>query len=49
MQSIFNAIGNEADLSVELGDEILRQLFPQTADSWGLSIWEQRLGLVTKF
>lgn len=47
MQSIFNAIGNEADLSVELGDEILRQLFPQTADSWGLSIWEQRLGLVT--
>lgn len=47
MLSIFNAIGSEADMSVELADEILRQLFPQTADSWGLTIWEQRLGLVT--
>lgn len=47
MQSIFEATGSEADSSVALCDEILRQLFPQTADSWGLSIWEQRLGLTT--
>lgn len=47
MQAIFEAIGSEADGSVGLGDEILRQLFPQTADSWGLILWEQRVGIVT--
>lgn len=47
MQAIFEAIGTEADMSVDLSDEILRNIFPQTADSWGLTIWEQRLGLVT--
>jgi hypothetical protein len=47
MLSIFESIGREADSSVDLGDEILRQLFPQTADSWGLTILEKRLGIVT--
>lgn len=47
MKSIFESIGTEADTSVELGDEILREIFPQTAISWGLSIWEQRLNLMT--
>lgn len=46
MKAIFQAIGTEADMSVELADDILLQLFPQTA-TWGLDIWEQRLGLVT--
>lgn len=47
MNAIFEAIGTEADTSVELGDEILREIFPQTAISWGLGIWEQRLNLIT--
>ena len=34
-------------LELRLGDEILRQLHPQTADRWGLTIWEKRLKLVT--
>jgi hypothetical protein len=46
MESIFEAIGTEADMSVVLSDDILLQLFPQTA-TWGLDIWEQRLGLIT--
>lgn len=47
MQTIFEAIGTEADGSIDLGDKILRQLHPQTAASWGLTIWERRLKLVT--
>lgn len=47
MQTILEVIGRELDTSIELTYEVLRQLFPQTADSWGLTIWEQRLGLVT--
>lgn len=47
MQGIFEAIGTEADMSIELADEVLRNIFPQTADSWGLTIWEQRLNLMT--
>ncbi|WP_271810504.1 putative phage tail protein [Clostridium beijerinckii] len=47
MQAIFEAIGSEADTSVDLADEILREIFPQTAISWGLTIWEQRLNLIT--
>lgn len=47
MQAVFEAIGTEADTSVELGNEILRESFPQTAISWGLTIWENRLGLIT--
>jgi hypothetical protein len=46
MQSIFEAIGSEADLSEKQIDDISNQLFPQTA-TWGLDIWEQRLGLIT--
>lgn len=47
MKAIFEAIGSEADLSEEDIDDIRNQLFPQTATSWGLDIWEKRLGLVT--
>lgn len=47
MQTIFQAIGSEEDGAIDLGDEVLRQLHPQTADSWGLTIWEKRLSLVT--
>jgi Uncharacterized protein conserved in bacteria (DUF2313). len=47
MQAAFEAIGTEADTSVELGNEILREIFPQTSISWGLNIWENRLGLIT--
>lgn len=48
IKSIFEAIGSEADNSIELADDILLQFFPQTA-TWGLDIWEQRLGLVTNY
>lgn len=44
MKAIFEAIGNEADMSQELLNDILKQLFPQTA-TWGLIFWEQRLKL----
>jgi hypothetical protein len=46
MQSIFEAIGSEADLSEKQIDDIRNQIVPQTA-TWGLDIWEQRLGLIT--
>lgn len=46
MQAIFEAIGSEWDNANEISEDILNQLFPQTA-TWGLSIWEQRLGLIT--
>lgn len=46
MKSIFEAIGNELDISNKYVEEIKNQLFPQTA-TWAISIWEQRLGLTT--
>lgn len=47
MKGIFNAIGSEADNSIKLADEVLLNIFPQTADSWGLTLWEERLKIVT--
>lgn len=46
MKAIYEAIGTEADMSVELANDTLLQLYPQTA-TWGLDIWEQRLKLIT--
>lgn len=46
MKSTFEAIGEELDTTNEYAEEVKKQLFPQTA-TWGLDIWEQRLGLVT--
>lgn len=42
MQSIFQVIGTEWDDVDEIVDEILLQLFPQTA-TWGLRYWEELL------
>ncbi|MGX8126276.1 YmfQ family protein [Clostridioides difficile] len=46
MNSIYEAIGNEFDNLELLNKEIELQLFPQTA-TWGLSFWENRVGLST--
>lgn len=45
-KSICEAIGSEWDSVNELIDEVLLQLFPQTA-TWGLVFWEQRFNLST--
>ncbi len=45
-QAIYQAIGTEWDTSYNLVDEVLLQLFPQTA-TWGLAWWEQRNNLPT--
>lgn len=45
-QAIYESIGQEFDNAEELAQEVLLQLFPQTA-TWGLIFWEQRLGLPT--
>lgn len=45
-QAIYQAIGTEWDNAEELSQEVLLQLFPQTA-TWGLIFWEQRLKLPT--
>lgn len=45
-QAIYQAIGTEWDSSYNLVDEVLLQLFPQTA-TWGLAWWEQRNNLPT--
>jgi len=42
MKSIFEAIGSEEDLVEKQLDDIMLQLFPQTA-TWGLIFWERRL------
>lgn len=46
MNSIYEAIGSEFDNLELLNKEIELQLFPQTA-TWGLSFWENRVGLST--
>lgn len=46
MQSLFEAIGIEIDFAYELSEDILLQMFPQTA-TWGLKFWEQTTGLVS--
>lgn len=46
MHSIFEAIGNEYDLANELSEDILKQLFPQTA-TWGLIYWEEAVKIVS--
>jgi hypothetical protein len=46
MQTIFECTGKEVDDLQAWCEDIKMQLFPQTA-TWGLSIWEQRLGIVT--
>ena len=42
MQAIFQVIGQEWDDVERIVDEILLQLFPQTA-TWGLKYWEELL------
>lgn len=45
-QAIYEAIGAEFDDADQLADDILLQLFPQTA-TWGLSFWEKRVSIIT--
>jgi len=44
MQAIMEAIGAEWDEAEKLADEVLAQLFPQTA-TWGITYWEWLLGI----
>lgn len=44
MQAILEAIGAEWDEAEKLADEVLAQLFPQTA-TWGITYWEWLLGI----
>jgi len=44
MQAILEAIGAEWDEAEKLADEVLAQLFPQTA-TWGIAFWEWLLGI----
>lgn len=46
MQSLFQAIGIEIDFAYELGEDILLQMFPQTA-TWGLKFWENATGIIS--
>lgn len=46
MMAIFEAIGYEWDEADKLADEVLLQLFPQTA-TWGLRYWENLLKIPT--
>ncbi|MFL8713137.1 YmfQ family protein [Clostridioides sp. GD02377] len=46
MQSLYEAIGSEFDNLELLNKEIELQLFPQSS-TWGLSFWENRVGLTT--
>lgn len=46
MQSIYEAIGREVDSLDNLNEDLIMQLFPQTA-TWGLSFWERRLNLTS--
>jgi hypothetical protein len=45
MQAILEAIGAEWDEAEKLADEVLAQLFPQTA-TWGIMYWEWLLGIL---
>lgn len=44
MQAVMEAIGAEWDEAEKLTDEVLAQLFPQTA-TWGIVYWEWLLGI----
>ncbi len=44
MQAVFEAVGAEFDDLDQLSDEVLAQLFPQTA-TWGIVYWEALLKL----
>jgi len=44
MQAILEAIGAEWDEAEKLADEVLAQLFPQTA-TWGIVYWERLVGI----
>lgn len=46
MQAIIQSIGMEADYSEELSEDVLKQLFVQTA-TWGLDFWEDAVNLPT--
>lgn len=46
MQSLFEAIGIEMDFAYGLSEDILLQMFPQTA-TWGLIYWEQATGIIS--
>lgn len=45
-ESVYEAVGSEFDSVNNIIDDIMLQLFPQTA-TWGLKYWEQRLGFET--
>ena len=46
MQAIFEAIGSEFDDAYKLSNDILKQLFPQTA-TWGLIYWEDAVNIIS--
>lgn len=46
MQSLFETIGIEIDSAYKLSEDMLLQMFPQTA-TWGLDFWEQATGLIS--
>lgn len=46
MVEIYEALGVQFDRVEFMFDDILRQMFPQTA-TWGIELWEQRLKLPT--
>lgn len=46
MLAIFQSIGLEEEMTTELIDDILLQLYPQTA-TWGLKFWEEALMIPT--
>lgn len=44
MQSVFESIAEENSIESILTDDILNQLFPQTA-TWGIEIWEKAVSI----
>lgn len=46
MQAIFESIGSEFDGIYELSEDILKQIFPQTA-TWGLIYWEDAVNIIS--
>lgn len=49
MIEIYEALGVQFDDVNYMFDDILRQMFPQTATSWGIELWEMRLNLPSNY
>ncbi len=45
LKSIYESAGVETGSLFDNKDDVLKQMFVSTATSWGLSLWEQFLGL----